>query len=243
MKSSWDAFKNQSNPLLRSVFFFLLLAQTVQFLGCIVFSVFDRRRNRVPLNLMMLPASMAAFGYLPFAAMWYFEWGVIEKELPDDPPSPVEFFSQFILCGVIGDFSHYWTHRFLHSNKTLRHQVHSVHHEYEGALFSWIGMQVHPLEVFMITVAIYWPFLLFAHVLVLWTFAILATFNATCVHSGYQSGWAAFGLPFALSSSDHQHHHDVNCVKNYGNVLRIWDDMYNTYEKNKRFPVLSLFKS
>lgn len=114
-----------------------------------------------------------------------------------------------------------------------------MHHEYEGSLYSWVGMQVHPVEVAMITVAIYSPMLIFAHPMVLWTFAFCATLNATFAHSGYEGGFSSVGVPQALTSADHQLHHEKNSTKNYGNILRIWDKMFGTYDNHVKHPTLS----
>jgi alkylglycerol monooxygenase len=201
----------------------------------------DLRRKRVGWNLMKDTAVMSVLGFVPFVAMWYLEVLLIEKDVPKQAPSLFSFVLQFVLCGVSGDFLHYWTHRYLHLNPTLRNSVHRVHHEYEGSLYSWVGMQVHPLEVAMITLAIYTPLLLFSHPMVLWCFAFLATMNATFAHSGYEGGFASLGLPLALTSSDHQLHHDINSTKNYGNILRIWDKLFGTYGVNIKHPTQSIW--
>jgi sterol desaturase/sphingolipid hydroxylase (fatty acid hydroxylase superfamily) len=91
-------------------------------------------------------------------------------------------------------------------------------------------MQVHPLEVFMITLAIYLPFLLFAHPLVLWCFAFLVTINATIAHSGYKIGFFSMThVPIFLTAEDHRVHHEQNREQNFGNILNVWDKMFNTY--------------
>lgn len=169
------------------------------------------------------------FGLSPVLVMWYSGILIVEQDLPTIAPSLGGFLFQFVTCGVAGDFLHYWTHRLLHHNRFLRHKVHSVHHEYEGSLYSWVGMQVHPVEMAMVTVAIYSPMLAFAHPMVLWTFAFCATLNAAFAHSGYVGGFASVGVPQALASSDHQLHHEKNSTKNFGNILRIWDIMFGTY--------------
>jgi sterol desaturase/sphingolipid hydroxylase (fatty acid hydroxylase superfamily) len=206
--------------LFRSPFFFLFIAQTMQFSGCLFFSAIDLKTNRIPKELMVKPAAMAVLGFAPFLVMWYTRILLVETELPTKAPTNGIFLLQFVLCGIAGDFFHYCAHRWLHSNKFLRHNVHSVHHNYNGPLYSWIGMEVHPLEVAIITAAIYTPFVLAAHPFVLWTFAMLATSNACCAHSGYHGGFAALRVLYALKSSDHELHHERNSTKNYGNILQ-----------------------
>jgi len=237
----WDSVLSHEAILYRSPLFFLLIAQATQFGGCLIFSFIDLQRHRVPFNLMIGPACVAVFGFLPFFLMWYTEILILEKDLPKKAPNAIQFTIEFVVCGVVGDFFHYWTHIWLHSNKTLKHHVHRIHHEYKGSLYSWVGMQVHPLEVVMITIAIYSPFILFAHPMVLWVFAFLATMNATFAHSGYNGGFSSMYLPFALTSSDHQLHHELNSTKNYGNILQVWDKLFETYGENKKFPTQSLW--
>jgi sterol desaturase/sphingolipid hydroxylase (fatty acid hydroxylase superfamily) len=220
----WDSCKDWQ--LLRSPFFFLLLAQTTQFLGCCIYSAYDYHQKR-PLPRI---SPTACLGFLPFLAMWAFGTFPYERELPTLAPTPMMFIAQLVICGITGDLLHYWTHRFLHSNVTLRQRIHYVHHANPLPLHSWVGMQVHPVEVVMITFAIYSPFLLFAHPLVLWVFTVLATINATVAHSGYEEGgFVSLFVPFALNAKDHQTHHELNSTKNYGNILRTWDTLFNTY--------------
>lgn len=227
--------------LYRSPLFFLLIAHATQFLGCCVFSMLDLKRNRVPLSAMWSIAGESMAGFVPFIAMWYTGVLGMDRDLPKEAPPLLKCVAQLVLCGLSGDFLHYCTHRLLHSNRILRQHIHRVHHEYEGSLYSWVGMQVHPFEVLLITIAIYGPFLLIAHPMVLWVFTFLATANATCVHSGYESGLGSLKMPFALSSSDHQLHHDLNSTKNYGNILRIWDDTFHTYGSTSKHPTQSIW--
>jgi len=240
----WNLVLSADWTLLRSPFFFLLIAQCTQFFGCCFFSVLDLRRNRISLDLMSGIALNSALGFLPFIAMWWLDdvlFTGIEQDLPTAAPSFPAFIVQFALCAIAGDFCHYWTHRVLHGSPTLRNNIHCVHHEYEGTLYSWIGMQVHPVEVFMITLAIYMPFLLFAHPMVLWCFAFMATANATFAHSGYEGGFASLGVPHTLTSSDHQVHHNVNSTKNFGNIFSIWDMAFATYSSTTKYKTLSIW--
>lgn len=238
----WKYILSHQCFFLNSPFFFLLIAQTTQFAGCCFFSLIDVLTGRVSLRLMLPTAAMSVLGFVPFVALWYFRIRLFEKALPEEGVSLSLFLLQFLVLGTLGDFFHYLTHVFLHKNKFLRQHVHSIHHKYEGQLYSWIVVQVHPLEVCMITLAIYTPLLLLAHPLVLWTFTFFATLNATFAHSGYEGGFASVGVPLALTADDHQHHHDHNCTKNYGNILRIWDYVFHTYEANTKYPSLSLWK-
>ena len=224
---------------MRSPLFFLLVAQTTQFLGCVVFSLVDLWTGRVPFRLMYKLGLGGVLGFVPFVLVHFWQVDLLGSPLPLEAPSLGEFVTQFVVLGMVGDLFHYLAHRWLHVNAFMRNHVHVVHHTYDGHLYSWIGMQVHPVEVCLITLAIYLPLFVFAHPLVLWTFALVATLNATWAHSGYE-GFASVLVPFGLTSSDHQLHHELNSTKNYGNILRVWDWMFGTYGENTRFPALSL---
>ncbi len=235
----WNSILVSEFLLLRSPFFFLLIAHTTQFIGCCVFSIMDLWRRRIPLGMMKDTALLGVVGFVPFLVLLYWEIRLLEATLPAHAPAPIAFFLQFILCTLAGDLLHYLTHRLLHSNSYLRHHVHNVHHEYKGPLFGWIAMQDHPIEVIMNNVAIYGVFIAFAHPLVLWCFALVGTIHATFNHSGYH---VSLGVPFTLTSNDHQLHHDGNSTKNYGNIFRFWDWLFNTYGLNDRRRTASIYK-
>lgn len=229
MQAIWEFALGTNATLLRSPFFFLFIAQTTQFTECLLFSIVDLERGRVPRELMVAPAANGLLGFLPFFAMWYTENLVVEIQLPARAPSFGRLLVELVSCCVMGDFFHYWTHRLLHSNAFLRNRVHSVHHKYEGCLYSWIGMQVHPLEALMINTAIYAPFVLFAHPMAIWVMAFVATTNAAFAHSGYDGGLSALHIPHVLTSNDHQLHHERSSTRNYGNILSVWDKWFGTY--------------
>ena len=241
MQAIWDSVLQTDAVLLRSPFFFLLIAQITQFTDCLLFSILDVKRGRVPLKLMVVPAVNGLLGFFPFFAMWYTEILIVEIPLPAEAPSFGRLLVELISCCMVGDFFHYWTHRLLHSNPLLRNHVHSVHHDYEGSLYSWIGMQVHPLEAVMINAAIYIPFVLFAHPMTIWTMAFGATMNAAFAHSGYNGGLASLYIPQTLTSNDHQLHHERNSTKNYGNIFCLWDKWFGTYGTNKKYLTRPLF--
>lgn len=229
MEFIWDSVLSLDWFLFRSPFFFLLIAQTTQFVACLLFSAVDLYRGRIPLHLITSPAINALLGFFPFALMWYTGILFAEVQIQRQAPSLFRYFAELGYLVTIGDFMHYWTHRLLHSNIWLRTHVHSVHHKYEGPLYCWIGMQVHPAEAVMINTAIFTPLVVFAHPMVLWTMTIMATINATFAHSGYHGGFASIGVPMALTSNGHKLHHEHDATKNYGNIFKVWDMVFGTY--------------
>ena len=233
---------SETVPLLRSPVFFLLLASVVTLGVNLFFSAVDLVTGRVRPAAMIKAALPLLSGLVPFLAMYWTGENVVSCDLPRTAPTMQEFVAQFAACLVAGDFSHYLAHRLLHSHRFLRQNVHNVHHEYEGHLYSWVGAQVHPVEAVLINAAIYWPFVLLAHPLVTWFMAVVATVNATIAHSGYDGGPFQLGnlLPLGLTTDDHQLHQDVNATKNFGNILRLWDRVFGTYGENTKHKAMSL---
>lgn len=170
------------------------------------------------------PPPLALAPLLPFGAMWYLGEVGVAVELPREAPTVAQLLTQLALCGAAGDLLHYATHRLLH-HRLCRARIHSVHHA-SPALHSWVVLEVHPLEVVVTTAAIYGPLLLFAHPLVTWVFAVLATAHTVWAHSGREGVRLA---PLLLTAGEHRVHHDVDATRNFGNVLRVWDVWFGTY--------------
>ena len=243
LDQAWRDLLAVSPPLMHSGFFFLLVASSVTLAVNLFFSLLDGCTGRVPPRVLGEASLTLLSGFVPFILMWVFQWNVVTVSLPVRAPTAWQFATQFFTCLVLGDACHYLTHRALHT-PFLRRHIHHVHHDYEGHLFSWIGAQVHPVEAVAINGAIYWPFLVFAHPMVLWFMAVVATVNATVAHSGYDGGVFQLGnwLPFGLTTDDHQLHHDVNATKNFGNVLSVWDRLGGTYGTGGPFKALSIWE-
>jgi len=215
----------------RSPLFFLFILQTVQFTTCLLFSIADVYLQRIKLKLLLKDAIVSSLGFVPFVIVWKMNIIPFERDLPSTFPTiPVAIY-QFGISLLFSDLFHYLAHRVLHSNKFLKSNIHSVHHAYEGPIYSWVGSHAHPIEVIINIIVIYAPFVCFAHVYILWSFAIIATINSVCIHSGYHS----FGLyrlfpSFILNPNHHESHHAKNATKNYGNLLQIWDRQFSTFQ-------------
>lgn len=231
----WSHFVNLSNDinLLKNPFFFLLIIHSTQFTGCIFFTIIDiYNKRKINYNNIGKLFFVSLFGFLPFI---YFHTNNnklyimnLEMNLDHKAPYLYQFILQFIIYGLIGDLFHYNIHKLLHNNIYLKNNIHSLHHNYDDKfLYSWILMQVHPIEILLITCAIYTPMLLFGHPMVLWFYSFFASLHATIAHSGYN----IYLLPsYFIRPQDHQIHHEINSTKNYGNILKIWDIYFDTYK-------------
>merc|ERR1712048_1522725 len=123
----------------------------------------------------------------------------------------------------------------MHTVRFLRIHIHSVHHAYH-APFGWAGGVVHPLEDAVVVMCqITAPILLGHHPLSFWTFIFIWVHLLIEEHSGHDVWWAPYNwLPFARcpcgsGAAPHDiHHYKVN--KNYGFVLCVWDQLFDSAE-------------
>lgn len=227
----WKAIQESEVAFTKSPLFFILILQTVQFFTCILFSFADVYFKRIETHRLMYDALKSSIGFIPFILFWKMNLVPFVRALPESLPDVPTCIYQLVICLCFSDLLHYWTHRLLHSNKFLKTHVHSVHHSYEGPIYSWVGSHAHPIEVVMNMVAIYLPFVCFAHVAILWLFSIIATINSVCIHSGYHSvGLYRFFPGLVLSPQNHESHHAKNATRNYGNILNIWDRLFSTFK-------------
>jgi sterol desaturase/sphingolipid hydroxylase (fatty acid hydroxylase superfamily) len=214
--------------------FFLVAAFFGQVGACIGYSALDIAvYKRVGVRRMCGVAGLVALEFVTLVGLWL---ATREHTAPGsgEPLDLSRFISEFILCGALGDFNFYWLHRALHAVPFLRNYVHAMHHddgEGEPIMHSWVSLRVHPVEAFLIVVALFSPFLVFAHPAVLMAFAVFATVHAVTVHGGYEhGGFFLLGMPFLVSPRQHEVHHLSNTTKNFGNLLNIWDRLFDTAE-------------
>lgn len=123
----------------------------------------------------------------------------------------------YIAYVVLADQWFYWTHRYMHVNKSLFSYVHSIHHEWTHPM-AISTMYAHPLEHIVVNLGaiLVGPFLLPMpmHFVRIW--GLVAMINSMMAHSGIKG----------LSASHDIHHRKLKY--NFG-VLDLSDRMYDTY--------------
>jgi len=160
----------------------------------------------------------------------------------DAPLSITRSVPRFILAAFFFDTWQYWIHRWMHINKWLYINVHSIHHQLlvpyaYGALYN------HPLEAFMLDtcggaitsiVAGFTP-------IETAIFISVAMIKTVDDHSGYDFPWDPIPRIFQNNSKYHDIHHQIKGIKyNFSQpFFCIWDRMMGTewtkgsiYEKN-----------
>lgn len=147
-----------------------------------------------------------------------------------------------LLLFVVGDFTRYWLHRWLHSSELLW-QFHKIHHS-ASVLTPFTFYRVHPLENIlfglryalttgMITgLFIYW---FGARLQVLDIFGvnififISLLLGANLRHSPVYLKFPKFLEKWLISPAQHQIHHTIDGArKNYGGVLSLWDRLFGS---------------
>lgn len=147
---------------------------------------------------------------------------------------------------IVGDFTRYWVHRFMHKIPFLW-QFHKVHHSAEQ-LNPFTFYRVHPVENFLFglryafsagTVTAVFLYLFGAKTLsmnilginIINFFFSLIAVNLRHSHIPFRFG---FFENIFISPYMHQVHHDKNLMnKNYGGIFSFWDRLFGSYYAKK----------
>lgn len=167
------------------------------------------------------------------------------------PPIPLFLsYDTKVLCYsialfVVSDFTRYWLHRLLHSNRYL-FAFHKVHHAAE-TLNPLTFYRIHPLESLLFG----WRYALSAglvtglfmgmfqggfHVYtLLGANALVVLFNSlgsNLRHSSIRLSYGKWLECLFISPSQHQLHHATRYMRhNYGGTLAIWDWLFGTLKR------------
>jgi len=134
---------------------------------------------------------------------------------------------QIVVFFFIEDFMFYWGHRLLHT-EWLYKNIHSIHHTY-SAPFGIAAEYAHPIETMFLGLAtMMGPALYGPHLLTLWIYLVLRSFQTVECHSGYDlpispNRW----LPFYGGAEHHDLHHQRHSG-NYASSFKIWDYIFGT---------------
>ena len=130
---------------------------------------------------------------------------------------------------VLVDGLAYYTHRFMHTRFMYR-RFHRWHHRYV-ATSPWVVTAVHPLELLLLQLATFLPFLLIPfHVgSIIVVFVYVLVFNIID-HSGVD---LRSRLPWQAPTRFHDDHH-VHVHVNFGQHLMLWDRLHGTLRRDDR---------
>ena len=171
---------------------------------------------------------------------------------------------------IVGDFSRYWLHRWLHANQWLW-QFHQVHHSAQS-LNPLTYYRVHPVEnvlyalrnsvvagvitggfVFCFGARVNLYSILGGNLFVVVLFSVTGNLR----HSHIRLSYGRWLEHLLISPAQHQVHHQVeNMRHNYGSAVALWDWLFGTLklaknasksrnyglEKNKKYQFNSVVK-
>ncbi|PAV25904.1 hypothetical protein CF392_08490 [Tamilnaduibacter salinus] len=136
---------------------------------------------------------------------------------------------QLLFFIILDDFLYYWMHRYMHQNKWLLKNVHSVHHRIrntcalDGNYFNWLEF------VMTGSLALVGPLLLGCHLYVLYIWIVIRQLEAADGHAGYDFKWnPTHWLPVYQGPVYHDFHH-ARYQGNYAGFLPYLDRFWNTY--------------
>jgi sterol desaturase/sphingolipid hydroxylase (fatty acid hydroxylase superfamily) len=138
--------------------------------------------------------------------------------------------AQLLFFIFLDDFLYYGVHRAMHKGWLLK-QVHSVHHRIRQTS-AINGNYFHLLEFIIIsTLALVGPWLVGAHLYVLWIWIVIRQFEAADGHCGYVFPWNPGHIfPLYQGAGYHDFHHS-QYQGNYAGFLPYLDRFWGTYAR------------
>ena len=179
---------------------------------------------------LAIPQTLIILSLNGLSWVHFFIYPNYRQVLPEYAPTIYEFCWKLIFSLLFGDFLVYIEHILQHRVPFLRKNVHYVHHKY-SAVFSWAGLYVHPIEIFIVIMCQLIPlWLIQAHPLIIWTHMIIWTILLDEEHSGYDEWWSPSNLITTIGggAAPHDIHH-YNPNYNFGFICTYWDKLFNTY--------------
>lgn len=141
---------------------------------------------------------------------------------------------QVLFVFIIDDLWFYISHRYMHENKFLLKNIHSIHHR-ATTPFPLEYLYAHPIEwmIGMIGTAlgfgiifVFMPVNIFS----LWLFGLIRNLHEIHIHSDLDiksMNW----IPFVSSTKNHDLHHS-KLKGNYASTFTFWDTIFNTKFKH-----------
>lgn len=132
---------------------------------------------------------------------------------------------------VLDDFLFYWMHRYMHENKWVLKNIHSVHHRIKNTC-ALDGNYFHWVEFVLIgSLAMLGPVILGSHLYIVYAWIIIRNLEAADGHAGYDFRWNPLRfLPLYDGPVYHDFHHS-RFKGNYAGALHYVDRYFGTYIK------------
>lgn len=177
-------------------------------------------------NLMNFLAFLVTLGTI------YYLSGVVQRNLQFDLLAFTKnYYIQFIILFVVGDFKNYWYHAVFHKFNPLW-EIHEFHHSATcltiTTTFRDNFMQIAIGKVFDVILFVLLGTPTFVYVFI----SALSSAHKMLIHSSIQSDWGFIGKYILVSPAAHRLHHSIHekhYNKNLGSTLIIWDRIFKTY--------------
>ncbi|KAI8586932.1 fatty acid hydroxylase superfamily-domain-containing protein [Geranomyces variabilis] len=175
--------------------------------------------HRIPTDQKMRPANRVTVSHvlqrvavqhaIQIAVAYGLAVGMREDNMSTRPVEhPLLFVAKIVIASVMLDTYQYWMHRWMHTNRWLYRNFHSVHHELT-VLYAFGALYNHPLEgLLMDTVGSGLPTLVLdMHPWTATAFFCIATLKTVDDHCGYALPWDPLQTLFRNNAVYHDIHH------------------------------------
>jgi sterol desaturase/sphingolipid hydroxylase (fatty acid hydroxylase superfamily) len=145
----------------------------------------------------------------------------------DKLPGIVSVVGQLIFFLLCEDLSHYWIHRWLHTDWAYKN-IHYLHHEFTAPT-SLAASYAHPLEIIAEGIGTFsGPLLVRPHFLVLFLWVNLRQVAALETHSGYDFPFSPNNLLSFFGGADLHDYHHRTYNGAYASNFIWWDQLFGT---------------
>lgn len=128
---------------------------------------------------------------MALAALLVISWPALKLTAVHNIEVPVWYVivAKLVFFVLLDDFLHYWMHRYMHENKWLLRNLHSVHHRVRNTC-GINGNYMHWLEYTLTAaVTLIGPILFGVHIYVVWLWVIIRQIEGADGHIGYDTPW------------------------------------------------------
>lgn len=159
------------------------------------------------------------------AALLVLAWPLLKLTGVHNGEMPVWYIiiAQLIFFVLLDDFLYYCMHRYMHENKWLLRNIHSVHHRIRNTC-GINGNYMHWVE-YSLTAALtlVGPIILGAHIYVVWMWVILRQIEGADGHIGYDIPWNPAHLLPVYEGPVYDDFHHAKFKGNYAGFLPYLD--------------------
>eukprot|EP00762_Andalucia_godoyi_P000016 ANDGO_02406.mRNA.1 Methylsterol monooxygenase 2-2 len=160
-------------------------------------------------------------------------WRGVSFDLP--LPDLFDIAIRVVIYFLLEDFWFYCGHRALHLPWAYKH-IHSMHHQFNTPI-GMASSYAHPVEFLFLGVGTFLGPVIIGggHILSVWVWAFFRQWEAIEVHCGYDFPLNFSKIcPLYCGPAHHDYHH-FSYDGNYASTFVIWDWMFGTSTKYRRF--------